>query len=173
MNRSRVDYELLPVHNLLAKAQERCRDRREHHNISIECEADLLVYGNRQELTSVITQLLDNACRYSPEGGQISLIAQNNNQGASISVTDQGIGIPKHELKSIFAPFHMIDTGDTRSTGGVGLGLYVARDIVTLHGGQLLVESTPGQGSVFTILMPKTTDKDSFKNNASSGTRES
>jgi hypothetical protein len=153
-DRSRINYEYVPLKGLLKKAKQCCRDCKEHHDIQIECQADLEVYGNRQELTQVVTQLLDNACRYSPEGGKISLIAQPLSQEISIQITDQGIGIPQHELEAIFKPFHRLDTGNNRSTGGVGLGLCVARDIVTLHGGQIQVKSTPGLGSTFTVLLP-------------------
>ncbi len=153
-NRSRINYEQLPVHDLLKKALDGCRDRKEHHNVQVESPAGLTVYGNRQELTQVITQLLDNACRYSPKGGTISLSSLLIGKDISICVSDQGIGIPQHELEAIFKPFHRLDTGDRRSTSGVGLGLSVAREIITLHGGRIQVESTPGRGSTFTILLP-------------------
>ncbi len=109
------------------KAKEGCRDCKAHHLIQIECQADAQVYGNSQELTQVITQLLENACRYSPKGGEISLAAQSNAGETSIRITDPGIGIPEHELESIFKPFHRIDTGNQRSTGGVGLGLSLTK----------------------------------------------
>lgn len=154
INRSRINYEELSVDSLLTKAKESCRDKKEHNDISIECQPGLLVYGNRKELTQVITQLLDNACRYSPDPGQITLVATRDARETSICVTDHGIGIPQHELESIFDPFYRLDTGDCRSTGGVGLGLCVTKDIVALHGGRMEVESTLGEGSSFTVLLP-------------------
>jgi len=157
-DRTRINYEHLAVQNVLNKALENCRDRKEHHKIQVECQTDLQLYGNRQELTQVITQLLDNACRYSPKGGKISLVAQAGINGISICIADQGIGIPRHELEAIFTPFHMLDTGDRRTTSGVGLGLCVARDIIALHGGKIHVESTLGQGSTFTITLPLLAD---------------
>lgn len=163
-DRARISYEHLAVLSLLKKAKESCRGCKEHHDIQIECRADPQVYGNRQELTKVITQLLENACRYSPKGGKISLTAQTNAAGTSICVTDRGIGIPQHELESIFKPFHRLDTGDRRSTGGVGLGLCVAKEITALHGGRIQVDSTPGQGSTFTILLPHPVDRDNTSN---------
>lgn len=157
-DRSRINYEHLPVQDLLIKAKHGCRGCKEHHDIQIECQAGLLAYGNRRELTQVITQILENACRYSPKGGEITLSAHSQAQWITIHVTDQGIGIPRHELDAIFLPFHRLDTGDSRSTGGVGLGLCVARDIISLHGGQIKVESTPDLGSTFTILLPQPVD---------------
>ena len=163
-DRARINYEYLPVLNLLEKAKEGCRDCKAHHLIQIECQDDAQVYGNRQELTQVITQLLENACRYSPKGGEISLTAQSNAGETSIRITDPGIGIPEHELESIFKPFHRIDTGNRRSTGGVGLGLSLTKEVIALHGGEINVESTPGQGSTFTILLPKPIDRDNTLN---------
>jgi PAS domain S-box-containing protein len=163
-DRARINYEYLPVLDLLGKAKESCRDCKAHHLIQIECQADTQVYGNRQELTQVITQLLENACRYSPKGGKISLTAQSIADGTSISITDSGIGIPEHELESIFKPFHRIDTGNRRSTGGVGLGLALTKEVIALHGGEINVKSTPGQGSAFTIVLPKPIDRDNTLN---------
>ena len=163
-DRTRINYEYLPVLDLLEKAKERCRDCKAHHLIQIECQADTQVYGNRQELTQVITQLLENACRYSPKGGEISLTAQSIADGTSISITDSGIGIPEHELESIFKPFHRIDTGNRRSTGGVGLGLALTKEVIALHGGEINVKSTPDQGRAFTILLPKPIDRDNTLN---------
>ncbi|GEM_PF-1634934 len=163
-DRARINYEYLSVLDLMEKAKNGCRDCKAHHHIKIECQADIQVYGNRQELTQAITQLLENACRYSPESGRISLTAQSSNRETSICVADQGLGIPKHELESIFNPFHRIDTGNTRSTGGVGLGLCLAKEVVTLHGGKMQVESISGQGSTFTIVLPKPVDRNNTLN---------
>jgi len=154
IDRARVDYEYLPVEGLFEKARQGSRDCKEHHEIVIACRPGTQVYGNRQELTQVIIQLLNNACRYSPKGGQISLSAQSSDNQTTICVSDQGIGIPQHELDAIFKLFHKLDSGDRRTTGGIGLGLSLAREIIILHGGQILVESAPGQGSRFTIMMP-------------------
>jgi len=160
IDRTRVDYEHLAVLGLLKKAQENCRDCKEHHIIQVECQADVQLYGNRKELTQVISQLLNNACRYSPLGGTISLTAQSDTHEVSICVADQGIGIPQEELEAIFSPFHKLDAGDNRRTSGIGLGLCVSKDIIALHGGQILVESTLGQGSTFTILLPLLADQE-------------
>lgn len=153
-NRARIGYEYLSVQELLENAQKSCHDRKEHHTFLVDSQEGLAVYGNHRELAQVITQLLDNACRYSPNGGQISLVATTAGKDISICVSDNGIGIPHHEQEEIFKPFHRLDTGDNRSTSGVGLGLSVAKEIITLHGGRIQVESTPGHGSTFTIMLP-------------------
>lgn len=154
-DRARIDYEELPTQSLLEKAKTNSRDCKSHHTIKIDCPTNSSVYGNRKELIQVITQLLSNACRYSPDGGDIALKAWSTPRETSICISDQGIGIPSHELESIFTPFHRLDTGDTRKTGGVGLGLCLAKEIISLHGGRIEVKSTPGEGSSFTILLPR------------------
>jgi len=155
IDRSRINYENLDVAQLLRKARSCCQDCREHHDIEIHCPPGLSAYGNAKELSQVFKQLVENACRYSPRGGQITIRAERIDAEVLVSVTDQGIGIPKHELANIFEPFHRLDTGDTRTTGGVGLGLCIAREIVTLHGGSLIAESTEGAGSTFTVRLPQ------------------
>lgn len=154
-DRTRINYIHLQLENLLKRARAGCRDCKESHDVQIQCPQELQVYGNRQELTQVVTQLLENACRYSPRGGSITLTAEVANSEILIKVADQGIGIPAHELEAIFRPFHRLDTGDTRSTGGVGLGLCLAKEVVALHGGRIMVESALGRGSTFTISLPQ------------------
>ena len=153
-DRSRINYETLLVRDLLESIPGKARDCNKKHEILIDCQPDVMVYGNRKELTQVVIQLVDNACRYSPDGGEVSIRATRSAEEVMISVSDQGMGIPQHELGSIFEPFYRLDTGNSRSTRGVGLGLCVAREIVSLHGGKLTVASVPGQGSTFTLSFP-------------------
>jgi hypothetical protein len=154
IDRSRIDYRELIVSDLLEIAHQGCRDCKAEHNINIDCQADVMVYGNKAEIIQVFSQLLDNACRYSRGGGQIAVRAETVADATIITFSDQGIGIPQPELGRIFEPFHRLDTGDSRTTGGVGLGLSVANEIVALHGGEIRVESTPGEGSTFKVILP-------------------
>ena len=154
IDRSRIDYREHVVADLLEKARQGSRDCKAKHDISIDCGADVMVYGNKAELIQVFSQLFDNACRYSREGGKIAVRAETVAGATMISFSDLGIGIPQHELGRIFEPFHRLDTGDNRTTGGVGLGLSVANEIVALHGGEIRVESTPGEGSTFKVILP-------------------
>ncbi len=155
VDRSRVNYEQLNVAELLHNARKNCRDCKEQHDILFACPNDVRVYGNRKELVQVFKQVLDNACLYSPGGGLIKVTVEPSEDQVAISFTDSGIGIPEHEHESIFEPFHRLDVGDTRKTGGVGLGLSVAREIVSLHGGSIMLESQPGHGSTFCIKLPQ------------------
>jgi len=154
INRSRINYRDLVVAELLEKALQGTRDCKAKHDIRIDCQADVMVFGNSKELIQVFSQLLENACRYSPEGGEIVVRAETVADETILCFSDLGLGIPHHELDNIFQPFHRLDTGDNRRTGGVGLGLSVANEIISLHGGEIRVESTPGKGSTFKIILP-------------------
>ena len=153
-DRSRINYRDLPVAELLEKARQGTRDCKAEHDIQIDCQADVTVFGNDKELIQVFSQLLDNACRYSPEGSEITVRAETLAGETIICFSDQGLGIPQHELGKIFEPFHRLDTGNSRRTGGVGLGLSVANGIISLHGGEIRVESALGKGSTFKIILP-------------------
>lgn len=153
-DRTGIDYELLKVEELYNKALESCRDCKDRHEVRFGGDTVAEVLGNRKEMTQVIRHLLSNACRYSPEGGIVELTVETKPHEIQLCMTDHGIGIPAHELKNIFKPFHRLDTGDSRSTSGVGMGLVLVKEIVTLHGGRIWVESVPGEGSSFYVALP-------------------
>ncbi|MEJ2471669.1 MAG: ATP-binding protein [Desulfuromonadales bacterium] len=154
IDRTRNHYELLPVSTLLHKARQRCRSDAKDHTIRIEDSPGATVFGNRRELVQAFYQLLANACRYSPPESDIRVTIREED-AIIISIRDQGPGIPQQELEAIFTPFHRLETGPTRSTGGVGLGLCIVREIVTLHGGRITAESGPGTGCTFRITLPR------------------
>ncbi len=156
-DRTRVDYTLLKVEDLFNLCLKNCRDRKEGHEIRFDGDTEAKVFGNHRELTQVISHLISNACRYSPAGGTIELKVKTKPNETQLCIMDHGVGIPAHELDNIFEPFHRLDTGDNRSTGGVGMGLSLVKEIVGLHGGRLRVESTPGEGSRFYITLPNLT----------------
>jgi signal transduction histidine kinase len=99
--------------------------------------------------------LIDNAVKYTPEGGRVSLSLTHAGNEAVILVTDTGIGIAPEHLPNIFERFYRADPA--RSGSGAGLGLAIARWLVDAHGGCIEVESTPGQGSTFRVLLPMAT----------------
>jgi len=154
-DRARVDYETLAVRSLLEQAAAGNRECTGKHCLSIDCPGDLMVFGNRRELKQVISQLVANACRFSLEGGTVTLQGRDDNEDIQITIIDQGIGIPLEDQERIFEPFHRLDIGDRRRVRGVGLGLTMVREIITLHGGSIRVESAPGQGSRFLVTLPK------------------
>jgi len=98
---------------------------------------------------------LDNAIKFSPDGGEVRLGLKEASDHVLVSVSDQGIGIPKDQLEQIFERFYQIDGSATRRFEGVGLGLAIAKQIVQAHGGKIWVESQLGERSVFYFTLPK------------------
>jgi signal transduction histidine kinase len=99
--------------------------------------------------------LLSNAAKYSPAGSTIKVLVSRNG-GASVSVTDEGIGIAPEDQARLFTRFVRIEKQSTQHISGTGLGLWLSREIARMHDGDLTVESTPGSGSTFTLQLPLT-----------------
>jgi signal transduction histidine kinase len=117
------------------------------------------VRGDADQLRRALFNLMQNAIKYSPNGGEVLIAGEvrrlETDAYAVIRVIDQGIGIPPGEEERVFERFHRADTRLSRSTAGVGLGLYITRSIVEGHGGRIWAESPgPGRGTVFTLLLP-------------------
>ena len=110
--------------------------------------------GDSAKLEQVLYNLVENAVKYSPEGGHIEIAALREGRNAVITVTDDGPGIPAEDLPHIFDRFYRVDKARSRDTGGTGLGLSIVRQIVTLHQGTVTVDSVEGQGSVFRVELP-------------------
>jgi signal transduction histidine kinase len=153
-DQARVDYEVLAARTLLEQAASGSSDCTSCHHLTVDCDDDLAVYGNRRELLQVFRQLAANACRFSPQGGAILLQGRSAGSLIEITITDHGIGIPVEEQERIFEPFYRLDIGDRRRVRGIGLGLAMVREIVALHGGTIQVESSPGKGSRFLVTLP-------------------
>lgn len=116
---------------------------------------DLEVAVEEREMSSALGNLVSNAVRYTPEAGRIELQALRRSDGyLEIRVVDNGIGIERHHLPRITQRFYRVDKSRSRATGGTGLGLAIVKHAITRHGGELLVDSTPGQGSCFTLTLP-------------------
>ena len=112
------------------------------------------VMADQGQLEQVLLNLLDNAIKYTPDGGEVSIIATQTAQQVRISVSDTGIGIPQKDQNRIFERFYRVDEGRSREQGGTGLGLSIVKHIVQLHNGEVTVTSTPGNGSTFTVSLP-------------------
>jgi PAS domain S-box-containing protein len=106
-------------------------------------------------LRQVVSNLVDNALKYSPGGGLVELRIEDGPEHVSISVHDQGLGIPVSEQARIFDKFYRLDADMSRGVGGSGLGLHIARELVEQMGGSISVESVPGSGSAFTLVLPR------------------
>jgi two-component system phosphate regulon sensor histidine kinase PhoR len=113
------------------------------------------VLADRGKLEQVMVNLLDNALKYTPENGSITISAHEADGMVVIAVTDTGIGIPPNDLPRIFERFYRVDAARSREQGGTGLGLAIVKHIIQQHGGSVAVESTPGKGSMFTVSLRK------------------
>ncbi len=112
------------------------------------------VTGDANQLRQVLSNLLDNAIKYSPEGGDVELRLVRNGQFACIEVVDCGLGIPHDELERIFEKFYRLDPALTRGVNGTGLGLYISKELVERMRGRISVRSEPGRGSTFVVEVP-------------------
>jgi two-component system sensor histidine kinase SenX3 len=112
------------------------------------------VTGDGLALRRALRNLVENAVKYTPAGGKVELSLVREDGCAALSVRDTGIGIAPADAERIFAPFVRLDAARSRDTGGTGLGLAIVRSIAAAHGGTLTLDSRPGVGSRFTLLLP-------------------
>ncbi len=124
------------------------------HKIHLTAEKNLNITGNQDELLSAFTNLVTNAIRYTPEGGNVSIDWQAYKGEAVFSVLDTGIGIEQHHIDRLTERFYRVDHGRSRNTGGTGLGLAIVKHIVQHHKAKLEIVSDIGIGSTFSILIP-------------------
>lgn len=126
------------------------------HEFAVDLEPDLpTIVADNDKVDQILTNLTNNAVKYSPNGGTITVAGKQNNGVIRMSVSDQGMGIPKEHMEKLFDRFHRIDNRDTRKVGGTGIGLYLVKHLVEAHGGKIWVESEEGKGSSFIFELPK------------------
>jgi len=115
----------------------------------------LRVTGDRRQLVSALGNLVENAVKYSEDGGSVTVAVQPHDEWVDFAVIDHGVGIPARDLDRIFERFYRVDKARSRGTGGTGLGLAIVRHVATNHGGDVLVTSTEGEGSTFILRIPR------------------
>jgi two-component system sensor histidine kinase SenX3 len=150
------DPEVIPVDDVLRDACERARPLTASHAIEVRpagAGADLV--GNPRQLASALGNLVENAVKYSDAGSTVQVEAVVDGSWVELVVRDQGIGIPARDLDRIFERFYRVDKARSRATGGTGLGLSIVRHVATNHGGTVSVESREGEGSTFTLRLPR------------------
>ncbi len=148
--------ESVPVAVLLSESSERVRAAADTAGIPLEVESpspSLLVACDRRQVVGAITNLLDNAVKYSEAGHPVQLSAEAGDEYVCIVVRDAGIGIPSRDLERIFERFYRVDRARSRATGGTGLGLSIVRHIAQAHGGDVTVASREGEGSTFRLKL--------------------
>lgn len=126
----------------------------EKHTIALQTDSALIIEGDYLRLEQVLQNLLDNAVKYSPEGGEIVVAVVSRGQCACLSITDHGIGIPEASRSQLFERFYRAGNVNSRNISGLGIGLYLVHEIVAAHGGTVEVSSQEGQGSTFTVCLP-------------------
>jgi len=147
----------LALDEIVAEAVKRRRAVATQAGLTLEVhlEPDLPpVSGDRHHLQRAIDCLLENALKFTPNGGRVEVQVYTEPGWVCLAITDNGIGIAKEELECIFNGFYQRDRATNRRYGGIGLGLTLVRAVIEEHGGQIEVESQPGQGSRFTVKLP-------------------
>ncbi len=141
-------------------------------NIQVVRDGDkeLVVLGSLEQIALAVSNLVSNAVSYSPEGSTVVVSTRAEPTAVEIAVTDQGIGIPASEIDRIFERFYRVDPARHRSTGGTGLGLSIVKHVAASHGGEVRVWSVEGQGSTFTLTLPRKQDVPAQGRNPRGGT---
>ncbi|HLJ61255.1 MAG TPA: ATP-binding protein [bacterium] len=153
-----VAMEPAPVRldHLVGEAIGRMRPQADRHHVTLRpaALAPEVVMADRDRILQVLTNLLDNAIKFTPEGGAVEVSIHPDNGGAAFTIADSGRGIPEEHLPRIFERFYRVERSRSREEGGTGLGLAIAKHIVDAHGGRITAQSRPGGGSVFTVVLP-------------------
>jgi len=145
----------LDLCDLARRVVEEAREQAEDHGLELTCEPEhLLIEGDDLRLEQVLQNLIQNAIKYSPPGALVTVRIERQDAYASVAVADHGIGIPEAALEQLFQRFYRAPNVDERQISGMGIGLFVVKEIVKLHGGAVEVDSIEGQGSTFTIRLP-------------------
>ena len=156
--RSGVELAFGSIEPVLASAADACRHEatKKGIRISLSCETTVVANMEKTLLEQAVVNLIDNAVKYSDENKAVSVTGVHDAAAGevTISVTDQGIGIPTEHLERIFERFYRVDKARSRKLGGTGLGLSIVKHIVSAHNGRVTVESAVGKGSTFTIHLP-------------------
>ena len=140
---------------LAKRVAQRFRPQSEAHEITVDFPTKFpTIEGDSGRLEQVLSNLVSNAIRYSPDGGLVRISGAVRSEEVVVSVADEGIGIAVTEQPHIFEPFYRVEGSTSRRTSGAGLGLYLAKELVGVHGGRIWVESEPGEGATFSIALP-------------------
>ncbi len=157
LQNSQLSVQLAPLdlRQFLERLADEIRPTLEQHTLRLELpDAPVMVAADELRIHQVMQNLVGNAVKYSPEGGEVCIALTSAAGNAQIDIGDSGMGIPTEALPHLFSQFYRADNAQQRAISGIGLGLYVVHQIVGLHGGSVAAQSTEGIGSVFTVRLP-------------------
>lgn len=152
----RLDLKPLNLPELLQEVGEQLRLVAENRGVSLNygVMAPAVIQGDREHFQRLLLNLVDNAIKYTPAGGRVTVSLRCDDQGAQVDISDTGLGLTAEEQAQIFHRFYRAEAARSQSGGGAGLGLSIAQSIAAAHGGRIEVASIPGQGSTFTVSLP-------------------
>lgn len=149
--------ELFDVRQVLAEIADEKAELASRHEVALAVDGsggDVAIRGNRKLVKTACSNLIDNAIKYNRPGGRVQLSIETAPDEVAVVVADTGIGIPASEQRKVFERFYRVDKARSRETGGTGLGLSIVRHAAEYHGGTVLLESRPGEGSTFRLILP-------------------
>lgn len=153
--KSKLNLAKVNVKNLIMNVVYNNQGKALEKNINIECDLESIdSYLDKDKISQVIVNLLSNAIRYSNNGGKIFISSYKENNNLKIQFKDNGIGIPKENIKYIFERFYRVDESRSKNTGGIGVGLTIVKSIIDLHQGTIEVRSELNKGSEFIVILP-------------------
>lgn len=152
-----LDLQVTDINELAERISKSLKPVADKKNIklSLMTDQEVLAMVDREKFWQVIYNVSDNAIKYTPAGGTVNLYVFNEGEFCRVEVLDNGIGIPQEEIDKIFDRFYRVDKARSRESGGTGLGLSIVNDVVSLHKGKILVDSTENEGTKFIIIVPK------------------
>ncbi len=150
----RVERQPVDLEPVARQALARAAALTQQHNLEFDWQVEQLVLADPRRISQVVSNLIDNAIKYSPDGGTIEVSAQRTATDLVISIADEGVGIPAWHTERVFERFHRVEGELSRRVGGTGLGLAICRGLVEAHGGRIWVESEANKGSRFSFTLP-------------------
>lgn len=148
-----LNYEEFDLVELLRQVEDEFQQLSHKHQLIFECDKIISINADKKRIEQVISNLISNAIKYSPNGGKITITCETLENEIKVSVEDQGIGIDKDLQKKLFSRFYRVPQ-DKNTFPGIGLGLYISAGIIHRHGGKMSLESAAGKGSVFFFTLP-------------------
>lgn len=151
-----LNYDTWNLPALVEKCVSFQRSYTDKHELAIDVQDGISeITADKDKVDQIITNIISNAIKYSPNGGTITTKVIDEGDKIQISITDQGMGIPPEHIDKVFQRFHRVHSGDSQRVGGTGIGLFLVKNLVEAHGGAIWIDSIMGKGSTFSFTLPK------------------